>query len=313
MKISAIVTSYNHAEYLDQRMQSLLVQSYPLHEIIVVDDCSKDNSLAVLEKYKTYPNVNIIALKENQGYANACNVGVSKASGDFIIFSECDDYCEVNQIETLLSKFGEGSFIGVVYSSSNIVDEKGDFLKNDFSVREKQFKVQCISDCLIKSEDIQMYFAVSCVIPNMSAALIKKELFIRTGGLSKKYKLCADWDFWCRVSRLCDFYYIRAPLNNFRTHPTSVGSLSKIDQRAFEIMDLIYDHYGKMNGNCKNRVRLLFGMGDILLGLAFSRPLLWARAFPKMYLKSITHDTLNILAPIAGITRKAKLLLSRFC
>lgn len=304
MKVSAIVTSYNHAEYLDQRMQSLLAQSYQPLEIIVVDDCSKDNSLAVLEKYKIHSNVKIIALKENQGYANACNVGVSMATGEFIIFSECDDYCEKNQIEALLSKFKEKSSIGVVYSSSNIVDDKGRFLRNDFFSKEKNFRMQCATDCLIKSEKIQMDFAVSCVIPNMSAAMIKKEIFIMAGAFPQKYKICADWDLWCRLSRTCDFYYIREPLNYFRTHPTSVGSLSKIDQRAIEIMDLIYDHYGKMDGIHRSPIRFLFGVGDIVIGLAASRPLLWIKAFPKIYFKSMTYDKVNIIAPIIAIIRK---------
>lgn len=297
MKVSAIVTSYNHAEYLDQRMQSLLAQSYQPLQIIVVDDCSQDNSLAVLEKYKNLPNVTIVALEENGGYANACNVGVSMASGDYIIFSECDDYCESNQIAKLLEKFDEGSSIGVVYSSSNIVNEKGDFLFNDFIGRENKFKNQCIYDCLIKSEKIQMYFAVSCVVPNMSAALIKKDLFFLCGKFSDKYKICADWDFWCRLSRICDFYYIRKPYNNFRTHPKTVRNLSKADKSATEIMNLLYDHYRKMNKKHTSRIRFLFGMSRIIVGLSLSNP----RKFPRIYYASISYDKLNIVAPVIGI------------
>lgn len=303
MKVSAIVTSYNHAEYLDQRMQSLLAQSHQPLEIIVVDDCSKDNSLEVLEKYKNCPNVQVVALQENGGYANACNIGVSMASGDYIIFSECDDYCEVKQIETLLNKFSLGEQIGVVYSSSSIVDEKGTFLLNDYIGREKRFQKQCIADCLISSRDIQMYFAVSCVIPNMSAALIKKEIYYLAGGFSEKYKICADWDFWCRLSRICDFYYVREALNDFRTHPTTVRNLSKVDKSMFEIMDLLYDHYGKMNRENRSRIRFLFGIGEFLVGLSLSKPLLWIKAFPQVYLKSISYDMLNIFAPIFGFTR----------
>ncbi|MHC1759631.1 MAG: glycosyltransferase family 2 protein [Negativicutes bacterium] len=313
VKVSAIVTSYNHAEYLDQQMQALLAQSYQPLEIIVVDDCSTDNSVAVLEKYKAYPNVNIIALKENRGYVNSSNFGVSQASGDYIIFSQCDDYCEKDQIKTLLSKFQEESSIGVVYSSSNLVDEKGTFLTNDFTFREKEFKAQCGSDCLIKSDDIQMYLAVHCVIPNLSAAMIKKDLFIMLGGLTEKYRVCADWDLWCKLSRVCDFYYVREPYNNFRMHSTTIRNLTKIEQQIMEIMDLVYDHYGMMNRRSRSHVRLLFGMGDILMGLSFSKSIHWLRVFPRMYIKSIEYDKLNVFAPVVGGTQMILRKSKKFC
>ena len=55
--ISVVVTNYNHASYLDQRIESLLAQTYPNLEIIIVDNCSIDNSLDVLSKYNKYNNV----------------------------------------------------------------------------------------------------------------------------------------------------------------------------------------------------------------------------------------------------------------
>lgn len=300
VKVSAIVTSYNHAEYIDQQMQALLSQSYQNLEIIVVDDCSTDNSVEVLEKYRVYPNVKIIALKENQGYVNSSNFGVSQASGEYIIFSQCDDYCDRDQIKILLSKFQLENSVGVVYSSSDLVDEQGAFLRNDFSFREKKFQEQCRSDCLIESEEMQMYLSVHCVIPNLSAAMIKKELFYKVGGLTEKYKVCADWDLWCKLSRNCDFYYIRAPYNYFRMHSTTIRNLNKIDQQIKEIIDLVYDHYGKMNQKSRDRRRLLLGMGDILMGLSFSCSLNWLKVFPRIYIYSIAYDKLNIFVPIVG-------------
>src|SRR5208283_3292537 len=102
--VSIIVTSYNHAEYLRQRMESLLAQTYKAFEIIVVDDCSTDESLKVLKEYERDPRVKIVALDRNGGYANACNIGVKLSSGEFIMFAECDDYNDSDHVRVLLDK-----------------------------------------------------------------------------------------------------------------------------------------------------------------------------------------------------------------
>ena len=82
LPISIIVASYNHAEYLEERMDTLLNQTFDKFEIIVVDDCSTDNSTEVLEKYRDNPKTTFIFLEENGGYAKACNLGISKSRGE---------------------------------------------------------------------------------------------------------------------------------------------------------------------------------------------------------------------------------------
>ena len=69
--VSAIVTSYNHADYIVQRMESLATQTYDNIEIIVVDDNSKDNSVEVLKSLKNRINFRLIILESNVGYAQA--------------------------------------------------------------------------------------------------------------------------------------------------------------------------------------------------------------------------------------------------
>jgi len=87
--VSIVVTSYNHAEYLEQRLQSLLDQTYSNFEIIVVDDNSTDNSRQVLEKYRNNPKIKLFYNEINYGHAKTCNLGVSKCRGEYVIFAEC--------------------------------------------------------------------------------------------------------------------------------------------------------------------------------------------------------------------------------
>ncbi len=74
--VSLVVTSYNHAEFLPQRMESLMAQTYPNTEIIVVDDGSTDSSREYLLKYKDHPKVRLFFPDMNKGFVYASNYGV---------------------------------------------------------------------------------------------------------------------------------------------------------------------------------------------------------------------------------------------
>ena len=74
--VSVIVASYNHREYLKERMDSLINQTYQNLEILVIDDCSTDGSLEVLRGYESHPKVKLIIREINGGWVNVSNQGV---------------------------------------------------------------------------------------------------------------------------------------------------------------------------------------------------------------------------------------------
>lgn len=309
--ISVIVTSYNHAEYLDERMESLLQQTYKNLEIIVVDDCSSDRSVEVLTKYDCHNHVKIVALEKNGGYANATNLGVSLSNGGYIMFAECDDFNESTHIEVLYDKMCGSQNIGVAFSKSNMIDSNGNTFGDDFCFREKSFKHLCLKDTVIPQRDIQRFFLISCVIPNMSAALLRKDLFQRVGGLSPEYKACADWDFWCRVSALCDFYYVASPLNNFRTHQTSVRSTSGIQLPVTEIFALLYSAFRKVPSDLCYKIKFSLNIGIIWTSYISANPFNWLLSFPKIWLRSLKYDKFCVLYLVYGILYKIYSVLLR--
>ncbi len=292
--ISVVVTSYNHAEYLDQRMQSLLAQTYRNLEIIVVDDCSKDNSREVLAKYAGRDRVRIVALEKNGGYANASNLGVSLSRGDFIMFAECDDFDEPTHIEVLHAAMAGRDNIGVSYCRSNLVDSGGKVFSDDFQPREQAFKELCEQDALIPSRMMQRFFLISCVIPNMSAALIRKKYFSLAGGLSPDYRVCADWEFWCRMSQVCDFYYVASCLNNFRHHTTTVRSVSGIRSTLVEMIALLYTASRRVDLSLGEKFRVRFNIAFIWASFETKSPLIWLKNFPFIWLASLKYDKLSL-------------------
>ena len=95
MKTSIIITSYNYGQYIERCIRSCLDQKLvdpAYNEVIVVDDCSTDNTLEIIEKYKSYDNFKVIVNEENSGVAVAANNGIRNSLGQFVVRVDADDY-----------------------------------------------------------------------------------------------------------------------------------------------------------------------------------------------------------------------------
>ncbi len=225
--VSIVVASYNHAEYLPQRMESLIAQTYPHIEIIVIDDCSPDDSLRVLRCYEDDPRVRLIVREQNGGWVAVSNQGIELSRGEFVIFANCDDACKPQLIERLVSAMRSGDNVGIAFCRSWLVDKDNRILSDDLRSQQRVFQQRCAVDALIPGAEMGKYLLHSCVIPNLSAALIRHECFYRVGVLSPDYRACSDWDLFFRVAEHFDFAYVSQPLNLFRQHETTIRSVMK--------------------------------------------------------------------------------------
>lgn len=101
-KISVIIPVYNTEKYLKRCFNSVIEQNYPNLELVIINDGSKDNSESIIEEYKTkYPDLISYYKKENTGVADTRNFGVEKATGDYIMFLDSDDYIDKALFENL--------------------------------------------------------------------------------------------------------------------------------------------------------------------------------------------------------------------
>jgi len=100
-KISVIVPIYNGEKYLDRCIKSLINQTYKNIEFIFLNDGSTDNSLKIIKKYASKDKRIIVIDKENSGVSDTRNLGISKATGEYICFCDCDDVYELNYLERM--------------------------------------------------------------------------------------------------------------------------------------------------------------------------------------------------------------------
>ena len=96
--ISVIMATYNNAKYISKTVESILNQSFTDFEFIIINDCSKDNTLKILSRFDD-KRINIINNKKNLGLYKSLNVGFNSSSGDFIARIDADDIAFPNRLQ----------------------------------------------------------------------------------------------------------------------------------------------------------------------------------------------------------------------
>ena len=280
--VSIVFTSYNHKEFLEQALDSLINQTYSNTEIIIIDDCSTDGSQEVLMRYDQYPNIRLNLSKQNSGsYVKASNLGASFAKGEYLLFAQCDDFAEPDQIEKLINPLLQYEDVGVSFCRSNMIDGNGKILGTDFDVRESSFKKAHNVDGKIAGKQMRSYLSKSCVIPNLSAAILRTELYHKVSKLSTDYLVVADWAFWLALSENCNFYYTTTILNNFRQHNTTIRSTIKIKKQILELYQVFYKHISTYKLSGKDKKEFQVGAGLIFISYFNEGKMAWIKGFPS--------------------------------
>ena len=128
-KVTLIIPVYNSEKYIGKCLDSILNQTYTNFEILVVNDGSKDNSQKVIEEYQNkYPDKIIAINQENKGVSKTRNESIKKASGDYIMFIDNDDFLDSDYIETFITEAEKGDY-DVVLGGYRRPNENGKIIK----------------------------------------------------------------------------------------------------------------------------------------------------------------------------------------
>jgi glycosyltransferase involved in cell wall biosynthesis len=227
-KVSIVLPNYNYARYLDERIESLLNQTYTDFELIIVDDASKDNSLEVIAKYTSDRRIKTLFFTENSGLPyKRWNDGCNLATGDYILFAGADDSCAPTLVEKLVEKLDANPNVGLAYSQSLEIDSQGKVIRSLKIHTDDLSKKRWMQDFVDKGTTECGYMAVRNIIPNASAVMIRRSLFENNGRFDEQLRLVADWMLWVKLLLVSDVAFVAEPLNYFRTHPQTVRSNSQ--------------------------------------------------------------------------------------
>ncbi|MBL7857901.1 MAG: glycosyltransferase [Cyclobacteriaceae bacterium] len=201
--VSVICLCHNHARFVREAIESVLLQTYPNIQLLVVDDASTDESVTVIQDLiAAYPSITFLSLRKNVGNCKAFNHGLALTTGAFIIDLAADDVLLPERIENGVQSFQEHSpDYGVHFSDAEWIDEAGQHVYN----HSEKFPHHTIPQGDVYRHLIERYFICS---PSM---MFKREVMEYMGGYDETLAY-EDFDFWIRSSRKFNYCYTPAIL-----------------------------------------------------------------------------------------------------
>jgi glycosyltransferase involved in cell wall biosynthesis len=183
-----VIPLFNKEKYIQKAIKSVLAQTYTHFELIVVNDGSTDESVNIVQQFTDY-NIRIIN-QPNSGVSSARNKGVNKASYDYIVFLDADDWWDLNfllNMKNLIDNFGDADIFASNYY----------WVKND-KKRKGQFNLE--ENYTGYLDYIRAYlFAYYMPLTSIST-VIRKTVFLKLNGFKEHLKFGEDFDLWIRIA-----------------------------------------------------------------------------------------------------------------
>lgn len=219
--VSVIIPNYNHALFLEQRIESVLNQTYQDFELILLDDCSTDSSREIIERYRNHPRVSqIVYNSKNSGSVFKQWVkGIEYSKGDYIWIAESDDYASEFFLEETIKVLEQDARFGMVFTDSNTVNTEGEILKTTSSSKKESYDQLEFYHQKINKDNVSYFLVAELVIENASSVVFRKEtLFTLDFHELVKFVNTGDRFVYIGMAQISTIVYLPQLLNYMRTH-----------------------------------------------------------------------------------------------
>ena len=255
IKISVVIPNYNYENFLLPRIYSILNQTEKIHELIILDDCSKDNSRKlideIVEKIAPYIKVQKVYNQENSGCAfKQWKKGFALATGDYVWIAEADDCCDKTLLKNIIKPIKQDKNIYISYADTAFINAWDKIIlptiKPEIDIRKtNHWESDFVDNGL---EEIKNYTFLNCIIANVSSCIIKKDNYDDIFENIIEYKQAGDWLFYVSVMKKGDIAFCNKPLNYYRLHGNNVTSVTKKQKHFDEIV--------RIHGEIRNMIEM---------------------------------------------------------
>ncbi|MGD1019103.1 MAG: glycosyltransferase [Verrucomicrobiia bacterium] len=218
--VSICVPTYNRAQFIEETLESALAQTYPNFEVVVVDDGSTDNTVAVMARIRD-PRVRFI-VKEHSGGPATRNRCIAEARGEFLLWLDSDDALLPNTLEVYAAAMRQHPDVDVFYGNLLEADEhlavQGRWDYRDYY----GWRDTLLSDTIIENR-----------IPN-GAALVRKSCYDKVGGYNPAFRRAHDYEFWTRLVPVATMKSVHADTFIYRRHEESLSRLRQPADTCYE-------------------------------------------------------------------------------
>lgn len=217
--VSVIMPVYNGERYLPEAIHSILDQTFKNFELLIVNDCSTDNSERVLRTF-TDQRIRIITNKRNLGLVETLNIGFGQARGTYLARMDQDDYADATRLKKQVDFLELHPAIGVLGTTTYIMSQAGEVIGiNPSLLHDSELKLQLLYQTPFSHGSVMLR---RDVLENLEPPYYNK-----AAGNAE------DYDFWSRLAPLTTFANLSEPLYGWRNNPTGMSNSESEKQRRF--------------------------------------------------------------------------------
>lgn len=235
ISFSIIMESYNSAEFIEVAIKSVISQTYPNWELIIVDDCSPDNANEIIRPFLKDKRIKLLVHKTNKGGGYADRNAIMKASNEIIGLLDPDDKLHENALEVMAKAYKEYPEYGLIYSTHWVCDSK--------------------------LENPQISKEVGDTVPNQSNLInnkvshfrtFRKDAYKKTKGINAKLRFADDFDLIYKLEEVTTLKFINKPLYYYRYHKGGVTKKFKFEVQLDRYVAQLNAYYRRLNKDIPN-------------------------------------------------------------
>ena len=214
---SVLIANYNNGKYIEDALNSVFKQTYNNWEIILVDDCSTDNSADIYKKYEKDPRIHIFYNESNYGCGYTKRRCAELAQGDICGFLDPDDTLEPNALDIMVKTHEEDNSLSMVYSRFNKVDENLQFIQIS-----KQQRIIPEGSSFLEGDGGISHFVT-----------FKTSAYRKTPGINADFVRAVDHNMYFMLEEVGKVKFVDKVLYNYRTNTGSNISLGDNEDKAY--------------------------------------------------------------------------------
>ena len=296
--VTVVGLCYNHSRYVIETLESIKQQSYPNLEVILIDDCSIDDSTEVVEKWLKENQLHwkFIKHSSNKGVTKSLNESLDLANGKYYKAVACDDVLMPEFITTMVSRFEElTDEYALIYSDVLTINDQSEvFGQTPFAERGWDTEEKVPSGKLFDQ------LAGLCFIPAVGT-------FMRTKPIKEirfdDTLLFEDWDMWLQLSKQYLIIGILPAMAKYRIHTASMYQQKRPDYRDHELR-IAEKHLGFSKEADEKLNNFIYKHSIFLYMYNGNRPLYWL--WKRFMIKKNGKNLLHVVLAFFGITYKQK-------
>lgn len=219
--ITVAVMSYNNAAYLRQTLDSIFAQRGVSFEVLVFDDCSKDDSLDILRSYEGREHYHFEVNPQNLGVVGNATRCFESGRGRYVVVLGSDDFLYPGHLQSLFQALEDHPQAALAYSQCNWIDEHGNLVR--YAEHPAHATRSYVGG---RDEVVDLLRHDNYITP--SAVMLRRSVYERirleNGRLLHEGMIAGDWEFWIRIARVApDFVFVRRPTVGYRVHSGQIS------------------------------------------------------------------------------------------